>query len=380
MTRLVQLAAAIALLLTAAAPAALAHKPSDSYLRVAAADQPLVTVAWDIALRDLDQAIGLDTDEDGALTWGEVRTARERILAYALARLTLQSDAGPCPFAAGELLITSHSDGSYVVLQLAAACSAPPAAITVAYDLFAEMDPQHRGILRVESPTGVQTAILGPDRREATMTLADPGALSELRHYVEEGIWHIWIGFDHILFLLTLLLPAVLIRRDGGWHPERDFRAVFVRVLKIVTAFTVAHSITLSLAALGAVSLPSPLIESLIAASVVLSALNNIVPLVRERVWAVAFGFGLVHGFGFANVLLDLGLPKAHLALALFGFNVGVELGQLAIVAAFLPLAYLSRATWSYRRLALPAGSAAVAALACLWLVERLFDLPVAPV
>ncbi len=160
-------------------------------------------------------------------------------------------------------------------------------------------------------------------------------------------MWHIWIGFDHILFLLSLLLPAVLIWRASRWQAVETFRAAFVDVFRIVTSFTVAHSITLSLATLGFVSLPSRWVESAIAASVVLAALNNLWPLFHGRRWMVAFGFGLIHGFGFASVLVDLGLPRETLVLALVGFNLGVEAGQLAIVALFLPLAFALRRTGS---------------------------------
>ena len=148
-------------------------------------------------------------------------------------------------------------------------------------------------------------------------------------------------------------------------------RPAALEVARVVTAFTAAHSITLCLAALGLVSLPSRWVESAIAASVVLAALNNLWPLVDGRRWAVAFGFGLVHGFGFASVLADLGLPSDALATALVGFNLGVELGQLAIVAAFLPLAFVLRGTLAYRRVAFPLGSLAIAGVALVWLVER---------
>ena len=157
------------------------------------------------------------------------------------------------------------------------------------------------------------------------------------------------------------------------------FGVAFCDVLRIVTAFTVAHSITLSLAVLGLVTLPSRLVESAIAASVVAAALNNIWPLVRGRRWMVAFLFGLVHGFGFASVLADLGLPQGALAVALLGFNVGVELGQLAIVAVFLPLAYALRRSWFYRRAVLVGGSLLIALLAAVWLVERVFELKLLP-
>jgi hypothetical protein len=202
------------------------------------------------------------------------------------------------------------------------------------------------------------------------------GPLVQFATYVHEGVWHIWLGFDHILFLVSLLLPAVLARRNGAWRPAVSFRAAFVDVAKIVTAFTIAHSITLSLAALGVVSLPSRWVESAIALSVVLAALNNLFPVVANGRWIAAFGFGLIHGFGFAGALSDLGLPSGSLALSLAGFNIGVELGQLAIVAVFLPLAFALRATFAYRRVFLAGGSAVIATIAGVWLVERAFDLP----
>ena len=144
---------------------------------------------------------------------------------------------------------------------------------------------------------------------------------------------------------------------------------------KVVTAFTLAHSVTLTLATLGLVSLPSRLVESAIACSVVLAALNNVWPIVRQRLWLLAFGFGLLHGLGFAGALLDLGLPAHAMVVPLLAFNLGVELGQLAIVALLLPLIFALRETSLYPRLMLRAGSSAIAVLGGLWLVERAFDL-----
>ena len=170
-----------------------------------------------------------------------------------------------------------------------------------------------------------------------------------------------------------------MFRKEKTWQAVGAFRPAILSVLKIVTAFTIAHSITLSLATLGVISLPSRLVESTIAASVVIAALNNVVPLFRERRWAMAFAFGLVHGFGFASVLTDLGLPKDTLILALVGFNLGVEAGQLAIVAAFLPIAFLIRRTMFYRRVVLIGGSFLITAIALVWLIERAFDLKLLP-
>jgi hypothetical protein len=193
--------------------------------------------------------------------------------------------------------------------------------------------------------------------------------------YAREGVWHIWIGFDHILFLVSLLLPSVFISLGKSWAPAERFGGTFWDVFKVATSFTVAHSITLSLAALSVIELPSRLIESAIALSVVLAALNNLWPVVHGRRWLVAFGFGLIHGFGFASVLTDLGLPQGALLVALVGFNLGVEGGQLAIIAAFLPLAFALRRTWLYRRLIFIGGSAAIVLVASIWLAERAFNL-----
>ena len=200
-------------------------------------------------------------------------------------------------------------------------------------------------------------------------------AWQTLRQYLLDGVWHIWIGYDHILFLLALLLPAVLVHRGQRWEGVGRLGPAVTEVVKVVTAFTLAHSITLSLAALEVISLPSRLVESAIAASVVLAALNNLRGTIDRRRWVLAFMFGLIHGFGFASVLTDLGLPQGALVLALVGFNVGVEIGQLAIVAVFLPVAFALRSTVFYRVGVLKLGSILVALLAAWWFVQRAFDL-----
>jgi len=386
--RIVHSLAALALGLAAALPAA-AHKPSDSYLslQMAGGDQPAISGQWDIALRDLDHAIGLDADGNGEITWGELRAAHADIAAYALARLTVAADGAACRITAGAQQVDNHTDGAYTVLPFQVVCpaapgAAPPKALTLHYSLFADIDPQHRGLLRLQAGGSTRTAIFAPDAATQTFTLAAPSRGALFIDYLREGVWHIWVGFDHILFLLSLLLPAVLLWRPAPlrqWAPQPQFRAAFTDVLKIVSAFTVAHSITLSLATLGLVALPSRWVESSIAVSVVLAALNNVFPLFHGRRWAVAFGFGLIHGFGFASVLADLGLPRNILALALVGFNLGVEAGQLAIVAVFLPLAFVLRRSRFYRWGVFEAGSVAIAVVATGWFIDRAFGLALMP-
>ena len=353
----------------------LAHKPSDSYL-VLQAEGPNIAGQWDIALRDLEHAIGLDADGDGAITWGELKAKHTAIAAYALGRLKLRTEGRDCDIKVTDHLVDTHSDGAYAVLRFDAACgsSASPA-IEIDYRLFFDLDPTHRGLLRWQSGKLTTTGVLSPDRSVIRIQGEETTRLAQFFDYAREGVWHIWIGIDHILFLLSLLLPAVLVASGRGWVPTDRFAPAFWDVFKVVTSFTVAHSITLSLAALAIISIPSRITETAIALSVLLAALNNIWPVVYGRRWIVAFGFGLIHGFGFASVLADLGLPQDTLLIALVGFNLGVEAGQLVIVAAFLPLAYSVRRTMLYRRVILVGGSATIAAVAAAWMAERWFDL-----
>jgi HupE / UreJ protein len=357
---------------------ATAHKPSDSYLKLAVQGNH-IQGQWDIALRDLDYAIGLDHNADGVITWGELRAQKKEVAAYALSRLELEADGVTCPAQLTQQLVDNHTDGAYSVLRFVANCPQKPNTLGVNYRLFFDLDPQHRGLLRLETQELTRTAIFSPAQMNHSLPLVAVNPVQQFLEFGREGIWHIWIGFDHILFLLTLLLPAVLERKDGQWKPVLELRSVFDNVLKVVTAFTVAHSITLSLATLGVLQLPSRWVESVIALSVILSALNNIYPLVQGRRWVIAFGFGLIHGFGFASVLADLGLPQEALLRALIGFNLGVEMGQIAIVCAFLPLAFALRDSWFYRQVPFKAGSISIAAVASIWMMERLFDFKALP-
>ena len=219
---------------------------------------------------------------------------------------------------------------------------------------------------------GVAARIALPDGIEVTLE-TNPGTVEHGRfdEYLRAGVWHIWSGIDHLLFLLSLLLPAVLLRRGNRWQAVPMAAPAFVNIVKVVTAFTLAHSITLSLAAFDVIRLPSRLTESVIAASIIIAALNNVFPRVTEGRWRIAFAFGLLHGFGFASVLAEMGLPTGARLVSLVAFNLGVEAGQLAVVLAIMPLAYLFRSTAFYRRGVMPWGSSAIACLALVWFVQR---------
>ena len=376
----------LALALLGAAASAEAHKSSDSYLQLDARPGALA-LRWDIALRDLDIALDLDSDGDGKLTWGEVRAAWPRIEAYATARLSIEG----CRLEPGERGLERRSDGAYAVLHLASACTLPEPP-PIRYSLFAEVDPTHRGIAKIERPgQPVALSVLDPARGSAAGAATAGSAASAASgsaavaqppsrwQFLAEGIHHILGGYDHVLFLLCLLLPAVMRRREGRWEPVDRLSQAVLPVAGIVTAFTVAHSITLALAALKIVSLPSSFIEPAIAVTIVLAAIDNVWPGFPVRRVVVTFCFGLIHGFGFASVLAELNLPTADFAWALLQFNLGLEAGQLMIVVVATVVLFALRHWARYRAVVIRGGSFIAMAIAGTWFVERVADLKLLP-
>ena len=217
-------------------------------------------------------------------------------------------------------------------------------------------------LVRVEFATGnTWTARLTPSEPSATIP-ASQSAWAVFATYVRHGIEHIAFGFDHLLFVTGLMLIV------------RDWR----RLVKAITAFTVAHSMTLTCATLGWVTLPSRPVEVMIAISIVMVAAEVVhmergklsLPLVRP--WMLAFAFGLLHGFGFAGALVELGLPQGDIPLALLAFNVGVEIGQLAFIAVLLSAVYLARRLVTIPREATVASAYAIGIVAAFWCAQRL--------
>ena len=359
--------------------AANAHKASDSYLQVDAGEKG-TTVRWDIALRDLDAAVDLDANEDGKLTWGEVKTAWPRIAAYAMPRLKIDN----CALRSTGQALERRNDGAYAVLMLASDCVLKSAPL-IAYSLFREIDPTHRGIAKVQlAGQPVTVTMLDPDQAAAVVGgasanapahAAPTGALGFLR----EGVRHILGGYDHVLFLLCLLLPSVMRRTPQGWRPVEKLSQAVWPVVAIVSAFTVAHSITLGLAALKLVSLPPTFIEPAIAVTIILAALDNVWPIFPVPRVVVTFFFGLIHGFGFAGVLGELNLPAGEFAWALLQFNLGLELGQLMIVVCVTALLFMLRDRPHYRGWVVRGGSYAAICVGVLWLIERTANVSLMP-
>ena len=354
-------------------PAARAHTTSASYLTLQV-DGTNIVGRWDVALRDLHHGMGLDPAAVQSIPRPELARREEALALDIAAGLALRADQQPLKLVLTDYTTLPLNEVEYARLLFSAGVtSVVPQRIEVNARAIFRVDTNMHGFLRLEHGGRVDAVAFNVENSSHTFTLmGSGGGWSRWATFVSEGVWHIWIGFDHILFLLALLLPAVLRHEKGRWTGVQSFRSALVNVLKIVTAFTLAHSITLSLAALDIFRLPARFVESVIAASVALAALNNLWPWYRDRGWLVALGFGLIHGFGFANVLGELGMSGGSFAVALIGFNVGVEFGQLGIVALFLPAAFALRNTTFYRSVTLRYGSGLVIIIALLWMAERI--------
>jgi hypothetical protein len=368
MNRSTRITAFLGLLLLAAA--AQAHIASNGFL-VAHVEGRTVNGSYELAVRDVELAIGVDANRDGRVTWGELRAAQPQITRYLAQHLALAAQGAACDLTFQTMQINDRVDGNYAWLPFTARCPSAVSELTIRYTIMEGVDPSHRGLLTLTAGAAVQTAVLDGRTAHAAFAVFSPSKWRAFVEYLQAGVWHILSGIDHLLFLLSLLLPAVLLWRDGRWEPVTQARPALISILKVVTAFTLAHSITLTLAALDVVRLPSRLTESVIAASIIVAALNNIFPIVTDSRARIAFAFGLLHGFGFASVLSDMGLPHGARVVSLLAFNLGIEAGQLAVVLTVMPIVYGIRAGAFYRRGVMPWGSAAIALIATVWLVQR---------
>lgn len=277
-----------------------------------------------------------------------------------------------------------------------------PEVLKVRYEGFFDTNPQHKGILVQEynwkagivNNEALISLIFDPGNTVQDLDLKDASVWKGFWALVKLGMWHIWIGLDHILFIIALILPAVVRRREtlddmslvdtavsanyhNSWLPVARFGPAFWYILKIVTFFTIAHSVTLALAALDVINLSSRFVESTIAISIALAAVHNITPIFKGREWLIALVFGLFHGFGFASVLGEKGLSGDYMVLSLLGFNVGVELGQVAIICLAFPVLFLLRKTIAYPKI-ITYGSVLLILISLYWFIERAFevDLP----
>ncbi|MEM6994147.1 MAG: HupE/UreJ family protein [Myxococcota bacterium] len=353
-----------ALLASTALGAATAHAHMGSTKAVVATiDDAGVDLSVGVEALDAGIALGLGTQIDAT----ELVTHEALIQRWLGGGLAVTGQSGPCTAAAHRPTLSTRDGKDNVSVALRYDCPQPMGAVTLSDNTVFDDDPDHEVFVSVQGPGGDQAHVLRAESRSVTLSPTPETSATAAAFLVEGGI-HLVTGYDHLLFLLSLILAAGLIApRDG-------LRAALRDVAWVVTAFTVGHSISLVAATLGYVSLPSRWVEAAIAASIVLVAGMNVTRPKASvaRPW-LAGAFGLIHGFGFSSVLADVGLPMSQRFVALLSFNVGIELAQLAVVAAVLVPLSLAARHKRYRLVVMQGGSLAIATFGCIWLVERVW-------
>lgn len=353
------------LLLLGVLRSASAHQINSSYTTVLTRTDT-VKVMFAVDEADLIRYFGLDRNGDGYIWRDEALQGADAVAARLLGGTSLEVDGRPTELRASGNEVGQDRDGNlFLYLYLATRVAALPLTLDLELRFIGELGEQHKNLAKVLVPDKplLQAVFTREEMRHHFLVSEKVDLLAQIGDFLLLGVEHIFLGYDHICFLLALIIV-------GGR---------LANLVKIVTAFTVAHSITLILAALQVVELPSRLVESGIALSIVYVAVENFWLQRTDYRWVLSFVFGLIHGFGFANVLQELGLPTQGLIASLLAFNVGVEAGQLVIVAAMYPLTVLA-ARSVYRRQLVLGVSALILLFGLGWLAERAFNLEFMPV
>lgn len=379
------------------ASTAWAHKGSDAYLDVQerinahdTATKPILReyrFSLAVALKDLDLIAPVDANADGKITWAEVKTATPLLLPLINQAVNVKDASPTCSLQWRYDGLERRADGAYLRLQSTASCPYAQA-LALHYTLLQQQDASHRllitgrvaghELLTTASPQQsgdvVLHAVLGHPASVAALASAPPsaGRWSALVDYFKVGFFHLIEGYDHLAFLLALVLPLRL-----RWGRSRVSPAAaqassqWGHLLYTVTAFTLGHSITLVLAALGWLHASPTWVEPVIALSIGFTAVLNLRPVAWLRTDGLALLFGLVHGFGFAGLLLEANAPAGLLPWALAGFNAGIEVGQLLAVATWVGLAQLGMHKDWYQRVVVRGGSVVLVLLAAWWFWDR---------
>ena len=305
-------------------------------------------------LFDLLAFQGVDANGNGSVSYEELDAALPAVYEIVKQHLIVRGPEAPIRTEVRSYSIVQ--DGHIVRLDMVYTFDRPVTALEIVSKLPLVLKPEHLHFVSVKSASGLKEAVLDARQPSATFSSTDgPGALQTVRRFLVLGIEHILTGYDHLAFLTSLLIVTTTARSLIG----------------IVTSFTIAHSVTLALATFGLVALPSRFVESVIALSIAYVAAENLLQARTMKRYRITFLFGLLHGFGFSNLLREMQLPRRELALSLFSFNAGVEIGQVVFVLAVYPVVtWLATKRWPSLR---PAVSAVVLCVGVYWFIQRAF-------
>jgi hypothetical protein len=329
---------------------AAAHPINVAYASVTIADDG-VTIRLSVNLFELDLLLSLDRDGDALIDQHELDLSAERVVEYLSRHVAVTADGRARTLKSDVMHIAQGADGKQLLETTLLFPGAPAAAYSIRCDPLTDLGSDHRTLAKISRNGRTEQFVF---QQGVAYLSAQQAFSAAFVQFLQLGVLHIFTGYDHILFLLGLLLAT-----------ERLLDAV-----KIITAFTLAHSITLALAALDLVVLNAKLVEAGIALSIVYIAAENLLQKKSGRRWMVSFAFGLVHGFGFANVLREMDLQRSSLLASLLSFNIGVELGQLVIVILILPVLAMARRTHAFP-IAMNCASVLILLQGLWWFYER---------
>ncbi len=366
-----------------------AHNAEDSYVYVNVTETSL-NGRVDYPFGDLREALGFRLDGSEEENAAELAGRIDELHAFADDHLEIRGEGQSYELVFGELEFLFEDDPdqeiNYVIIPYTAEVTTEtvPRVLDVTFDPFFDLSDDNNALLLVQNDwkAGIYDNGEGQDgfftfdgdTPRQDIDLGEPNGWKNFTASFSLGLDHIRTGPDHILFICVLLLPSVLVFSLGGWRPADNFGRSLWRILKIATMFTIAHSITFTLAGLGVLPLPSAKItETIIALSIAAAALHNLRPIFPNKEWIIAFGFGLFHGMGFASLVSGLEVDRRTQLVSLLGRNVGIEVGQVGVILAVFGLLYLLRNTVLYRWV-LTIGSLVMAVVATVWMIERLFE------
>lgn len=361
-----------------------AHQSSTSFITLDQNDN-VTEGLWKVAIEDLKGMQNFDLNNDGDIQWREFTSSKSELLLLLKSGFKLKEREGMCNINSDnkKLALDTILDRKYILFSFQTNCSLT--SITeIRYDYYFNVDNDHKGIITL-SDDKKKSNIYVAAVNKPNITI-EHNTSSSFIDIVKEGVWHIWMGFDHIIFVLTLLFGVLFVTKNNqcAKNTSNKYQQI-TEITKVITAFTVAHSITLALAALDIINPSVRFIESAIALTLIIAALHNIRHLLPKRttvifswpIWKMAFVFGLIHGFGFANVLAEMNLSVSNFAETLLAFNLGVEVGQLMIVILFIATSFLLFSFVKLKSLknVLPVSSVLVMFVGAFWFVERAFNI-----
>jgi hydrogenase/urease accessory protein HupE len=355
------------------APLVHAHSGSTAYLELTLDNNQASGAYW-VALKDMHAVVDLDLDNDSNIRYTEVKQQADAITLFVQNNWRAYAGGGQCAMDWQSFALSRLDDGVYLRLPVRLLCEQGANLSSLRYSGLFDVDTSHRLIGSIRENGVNRTIIFSPGNQTASWQTESSVWWQTLVTYLEQGVIHILEGYDHLLFLLALLVPIIFAPRKYDQSPSRmlHYRQLSISLLKVISAFTAGHSVTLILASVFAISPPIAWVETIIAISVVVAGINIVVPVFRESSWRVAALFGLVHGFGFASVLSELSLDKSALALSLLSFNLGVEVGQLFVVLIAAPFLILLAQGPYLPSLARYGAAGTAVSIGAIWAFERI--------